>query len=101
MAFPRCLAFPAGPRPCGPPGLIALDGSTGEVVLNPDEATQARFSHVLAGQKAEREALSRFITVEPQTQSGQRVEIAANLGSLREIASAKAVGANGRWPAAH
>ncbi len=93
--IPTVLGYQGGVEALKKARIIALDGSTGEVVLDPDEATQTRFQTLLSGQQAERAALTPFITVEPRTKAGQPVEIAANLGSLREIAAAKAVGAMG------
>ena len=73
----------------------ALDGLTGEVSLDPDEATLAAFQARIEGDTRERVALRAYVGVEPRTRAGKLIEIAANLGSLKEIDAARAVGAMG------
>jgi phosphocarrier protein FPr len=75
--------------------VAALDGATGEVALDPDEATERRFREHVARNAARRADLQAYVGVEPRTRDGRRIEIAANLGSLKEIDAARAVGAMG------
>ncbi|RIY02196.1 phosphoenolpyruvate--protein phosphotransferase [Aureimonas flava] len=74
---------------------VALDGASGEVVLDPDEPVAARFRGAIAREAEERTRLAAYRTVEPRTRDGRRIEIAANLGSLAEIDAALAAGAMG------
>ncbi|GMA57759.1 hypothetical protein GCM10025858_22620 [Alicyclobacillus sacchari] len=63
--------------------MIAVDGTAGVVVVNPDSEEQASFSNRAAG---EAEAKARLLTLkdEPsQTLDGRRVELAGNIGTPR------------------
>ena len=75
--------------------MAALDGATGEVALDPDAATERRFREQIARNAARKADLQAYVAVEPRTRDGRRIEIAANLGSLKEIDAALAVGAMG------
>lgn len=74
---------------------IAIDGTTGRVYPDPDEATQASFGAMLDAAAREREALSAFRDVVPRRGDGTIIEIAANIGSLEEIDAAREAGAMG------
>jgi phosphocarrier protein FPr len=75
--------------------VAALDGATGEVALDPDSATERRFREQVARDAARKSDLQAYVAVEPRTRDGRRIEIAANLGTLKEIDAALAVGAMG------
>ncbi len=75
--------------------VAALDGGTGEVALDPDSATERRFREQIARDAARKADLQAYVAVEPRTRDGRRIEIAANLGTLKEIDAALAVGAMG------
>lgn len=75
--------------------VAALDGQTGEVALDPNPATERRFREQIARDVARKADLQAYVAVEPRTRDGRRIEIAANLGTLKEIDAALAVGAMG------
>ncbi|GAB2025531.1 phosphoenolpyruvate--protein phosphotransferase [Lactovum odontotermitis] len=65
--------------------LIAASGLTGEVVIDPDEATQAEFKtagEAYAKQKAEWALLKNAETL---TADGKHFEIAANIGTPKDV----------------
>lgn len=93
--IPAVLGCAAPPAALAAAQAVALDGSTGEVRLDPDAATEVRFRARIAEEAAARAAFEAYRDVEPRTGDGRLIEIAANLGSLDEIAPAKAVGAMG------
>jgi phosphocarrier protein FPr len=74
---------------------IGLDGRTGEVVLDPTAEALADLDARIARERAQHEALDHYRKAEPVTRGGQRIEIAANLGSLKEIEPAQRAGAMG------
>ncbi len=74
---------------------VALDGSTGEIVLDPAAVDADRFRAAIEREAVARRGLEAYRDVEPRTRDGRRIEIAANLGSLAEIDSALAAGAMG------
>lgn len=74
---------------------IGLDGTKGQVFLDPDADTVDRLGQAIQNEGAERKALEAYRNVEPITSGGKRIEIAANLGTLAEIPSALEAGAMG------
>ncbi len=74
---------------------VALDGRTGEVWLDPDPRTADEIRLRIEGERSERDALDIFRDVHPRTRAGRAIEVAANLGSLKEIESALKAGAMG------
>jgi phosphotransferase system enzyme I (PtsI) len=75
--------------------MAALDGVSGEVFLDPDPATIASFQARAARVAEEKADLQAYVNIEPRMRDGRMIEVAANLGSLREIDAALAVGAMG------
>lgn len=92
--IPAVLGLEAGLRVMRSAGFVALDGATGEVVLNPSEETCKRFGERIAGGARERESLRHYAKVQPSAR-GRLIEVAANIGSIKEIAAAREVGAMG------
>jgi phosphocarrier protein FPr len=74
---------------------VALDGATGSVVLQPDPQERAA---LLAAKSAWRDAqhdLLHWAPIHPRTKAGHAVQVAANLGSVKEIDAARRAGAMG------
>ena len=78
-----------------PDDTLIIDGSEGEVIVNPDQATIERFQQ-------KRDKFSKFIKglnklkkLPAQTLDGHRIELAANIESPDEISSVIAHGADG------
>ena len=88
MAGPEVLKVPEGT-------ICALDGGTGEVVIHPDEATYARYTHRI--HLARRRTLSqeRLRTQPCVTRDGVRVALTANCSGPQDIAQAISLGAEG------
>ncbi|MDR2310187.1 MAG: phosphoenolpyruvate--protein phosphotransferase [Brucellaceae bacterium] len=74
---------------------IAVDGSKGRVVPEPDALIRTAFEQGIAAAKAEKQALEAYRILIPQRADGTVIEIAANLGALEEIEVAQAAGAMG------
>ncbi|QKC88449.1 phosphoenolpyruvate--protein phosphotransferase [Mesorhizobium sp. NZP2234] len=74
---------------------VALDGNTGHVIIDPDEATRAEFAGRVEAAASERAGLTAFKTVTPKRADGRVIEVAANIGSLEEIEAAQEAGAMG------
>ncbi|MDA8250436.1 MAG: HPr family phosphocarrier protein, partial [Rhodospirillales bacterium] len=75
--------------------MIGLDGSSGDVVIDPDAATLSALQARVRGESAARDALAAFRDVAPRTRAGEAIVIAANLGSVGEIGVARQEGAMG------
>ncbi|MGI8650609.1 MAG: phosphoenolpyruvate--protein phosphotransferase [Rubrobacter sp.] len=74
---------------------VAIDGSSGYAVADPDPDTEREFERKQSAAEDERAALDEFRDVEGRTKDGRRIEISANLGSAKEAADAIAYGAEG------
>ncbi len=74
---------------------IALDGSTGQVWTELDEALASRPVERREAWLAPRKASQASAQQPAVTRDGRRVEVAANIGSADEVAAAVAAGAEG------
>jgi len=74
---------------------VALDGNTGHVIIDPDEATRADYAGRVEAAAKERAGLTVFKMVTPKRADGKVIEVAANIGSLEEIEAAQEAGAMG------
>ena len=74
---------------------LAVDGTTGDVVLEPDETTRDRFARLaeVAQAAAERDRSERELPA--VTLDGVRIALLANIGSPSEAPGAVALGAEG------
>ncbi len=97
----RSLGIPAV---VGTPGLLSsvaegdlviIDGRAGLVLVNPDEAVRAEYETKAAAEAAERAELARLLELPATTADGHRVELAANVGTPRDVTPALANGAEG------
>ncbi len=75
--------------------LLLVDGTAGELLIDPDEKTQAEYLRKAEGlDKLQQEAAVR--AAQPAiTHDGQRVEVVANIGSLDDALEAMKHGAEG------
>jgi phosphoenolpyruvate-protein phosphotransferase len=74
---------------------VAVDGTEGSVVTDPDQQTIAEFEKMSEAFAEERAALEEYRHVEARTADGRRIEVAANLGSASEAEGALEWGAEG------
>lgn len=65
---------------------VAVDGSGGMLVVDPDEETLASFHEKIADEKKEQEELEKLVGIETRTLNGHRVEVMMNLDLPEEIA---------------
>ncbi|MVU77609.1 phosphoenolpyruvate--protein phosphotransferase [Nocardia sp. ET3-3] len=86
-AGPGILAVPEGT-------IVALDGATGRLVVDPDPDTRAEFDHS-ARQQSRRRAAALSAAAQPaRTLDGKLVHLAANIGDLDDAAIAVRHGAD-------
>src|SRR5829696_2104825 len=74
---------------------VAVDGTEGSAITDPDRETVARFEKISQAMAEERAALDAYRHVEARTGDGRRIEVAANLGSASEAEDALKWGAEG------
>jgi phosphotransferase system enzyme I (PtsI) len=82
-------------RAAGPDAEIALDGTTGEVLIAPDEADRARFETLADAATLARAQDLEEATKPATTRDGVEVTLLANIGSPDECEQAVALGALG------
>ena len=76
-------------------GTVAVDGTEGSAITDPDRETVAKFEKMSERLAEERSALDEYRHVEARTTEGRRIEVAANLGSASEAEDALEWGAEG------
>ncbi len=74
---------------------MAVDGSEGYAVINPDPDTVTDFERKHKELEEERAALEEYKHIEARTSDGRRIEISANLGAVEEAEEALSWGAEG------
>lgn len=74
---------------------VAVDGSAGLVIPDPNAAVRTEFIGRMSEAEKERQALEVFRQAVPMLADGTVIEVAANLGSLEEIEAALEAGAIG------
>jgi phosphotransferase system enzyme I (PtsI) len=74
---------------------VAVDGTEGSAITDPDRETVARFEEMSQALAEERAALDQYRHEEARTADGRRIEVAANLGSASEAEGALEWGAEG------
>jgi len=75
--------------------IVAVDGTEGFAVVDPDPDTMSEFEAKSERMVAEREALEDYKRIEARTREGRRIEVSANLGSASEAEDALSWGAEG------
>ncbi len=76
-------------------GTVALDGTEGYAVADPDEGVISDFEQKQKDAVAEAALLEEYKHVEAHTSDGKRIEVSANIGSAEEAEGAIAWGAEG------
>ncbi len=74
---------------------LAVDGTRGYAVTDPDGATVSEFERRSRDLAEERAGLDEYRHLEARTRDGRRIEVAANLGSASEAEEALGWGAEG------
>ncbi|WP_280358973.1 phosphoenolpyruvate--protein phosphotransferase [Nocardia otitidiscaviarum] len=75
--------------------LLALDGDTGQLVIDPDADTLAAFTARADAQRARRRAADAAAQEPAVTRDGVEIQVAANVGSVADAADAVRGGADG------
>ena len=75
--------------------VVAVDGTEGYAVADPDPDTISSFEEKRRSVAAEAASLEEYRHVEARTKDGRRIEVAANIGSAEEAEEALAWGAEG------
>lgn len=93
--IPAVVGVAIAPERLRAAAVVALDGGTGVVHLDPDEPTRNRVTARIAADAEARVALEVWRDAGPVLHQGRPIEVAANLGTLKEIDAALRAGAHG------
>jgi len=74
---------------------IIVDGNQGKVFFDPDQSTLDEYKVKLEEYKAEQERLLAFKDKKAQTKDGHQVEVAGNMGNLKDVDPILANGGEG------
>ncbi|RCW51366.1 MULTISPECIES: phosphoenolpyruvate--protein phosphotransferase [unclassified Halanaerobium] len=65
--------------------VLIVDGNSGNVYFDPDEATMKKYEQKLADYEAEQERLAAYKDKKAKTKDGEEVEIAGNMGNFADL----------------
>ena len=74
---------------------IIVDGFEGKVIVNPDKSEIQKYKGLNDKFLAQKEELKKLKDIKAKTKSGKRIEVAANIGSPKDIDNAIENGADG------
>lgn len=66
--------------------VVIIDGNRGEVIIDPDEATVARYQDSLKQRETESERLAALNTIEARTNDNVRIQVLGNIEFPQEVA---------------
>jgi phosphoenolpyruvate-protein phosphotransferase (PTS system enzyme I) len=75
--------------------VVIIDGNRGEVIIDPDEATVARYQDSLKQRETESERLAALNTIEARTNDNVRIQVLGNIEFPQEVAQCAKRGADG------
>jgi phosphotransferase system enzyme I (PtsI) len=75
--------------------LLIVDGSTGEVIINPDDADIIRYQEKQLQHEKYKSSIARISHLPAETPDGYRIAIKANIEFLEEVAAVRDHGAEG------
>lgn len=75
--------------------MLIMDGTTGEIVLNPSLEQIRAYTKLKQEQEEERNRLRGLAHVDPSTPDGKTLRLSANISSLKELELALSSGAHG------
>mgnify|MGYP000313079071 CR=1 FL=1 len=85
LEIPAVVGCPGVLDACKNGDVLALDALDGEVVVNPDEATIAKYKEKAAAYAKEKEELKVLKNEKSVTTDGHEVELAGNIGGFKDV----------------
>ncbi len=95
LEIPAVVGCPGVLSACNNGDVMALDALDGEVIVNPDEATIAKYEEKAEAYKKEKEELKVLVDQETVTLDGHKVDIAGNIGGFKDVAGVNDNGGEG------
>ena len=75
--------------------VVIIDGNRGEVIIDPDDATIARYQDSERRRESESKRLATLNTIEARTNDGVRIQVLGNIEFPQEVAQCAKRGADG------
>ncbi|PWW06157.1 phosphotransferase system enzyme I (PtsI) [Paenibacillus cellulosilyticus] len=75
--------------------MLVIDGSEGIVIIDPASEEVDHYSELQKQEREDRQRLRGFANVQPVTPDGKKLELAANISSMKELEVALSSGAHG------
>lgn len=85
LEIPAVVGCPGVCDACQTGDVMALDAISGEIVVNPDEATVASYQEKAAAYAKEKEELKVLLHEKSVTKDGHEVELAGNIGGFKDV----------------
>ena len=76
-------------------GILAIDGATGEVIVDPNEAEISEYAGKRKAFEEQKLLLHQYMDKKAVTKGGHHVQVCANIGSVKDAEEAKKAGADG------
>jgi phosphotransferase system enzyme I (PtsI) len=93
--IPAVVGIPAVMKVVQKGNVVAIDGGTGEVVVEPDTAKKEGIRQAMTRHRQERESLLALRDVDAVTKDGKKIRLKANIQMAEEADAAFAYGAEG------
>jgi len=95
LSIPAVMGIGEGAKTLHDDSVIIVDGGSGEVLLEPDEATLIDYRKKIEDEREERERLLAFKDMTFHYEDGRHIEIAGNIASPEEAAKVVENGGEG------
>ena len=95
LEIPAVLGLESATARIADRDLLIVDGSTGEVIINPDDADIIRYQEKQLQHEKYKSSIARISHLPAETPDGYRITIKANIEFLEEVAAVRDHGAEG------
>jgi phosphoenolpyruvate-protein phosphotransferase (PTS system enzyme I) len=95
LEIPAVVGLEAASERISDGELLIVDGSTGEVVINPDDADIIRYQEKQLQHEKYKSTIAKISHLPAETPDGYRIAIKANIEFLEEVAAVRDHGAEG------
>ncbi len=95
LGIPTVAQIPNAREIIADDDVLIVDGFRGEIVVNPDAATHARYTREIEGAEARSAELRRLSRQPACTRDGTKIAVLANVGCREDVSAAVEHGADG------
>ncbi|HVO44298.1 MAG TPA: phosphoenolpyruvate--protein phosphotransferase [Aggregatilineales bacterium] len=95
LGIPAVMGLGASVLTIAPGTLLIVDGSSGDVMISPDKATQRSYLAKMEALQTEKKRIQAESAQPAVTRDGRTIEVVANIGSIGDARQAVSLGAEG------